>query len=141
MAKPLTQRIEEATEAIVATRLPSWQVLTFGEPTEADADYIAVNAVPVAEDPPMSGVFAFAVEVILHGNPSAEDVHTLEELMDNGNLLAVRLREQGAGAFTMPQGQAVEIDAGSKAGAQLDEERRYAFTAWAQAQEVTDAAA
>jgi hypothetical protein len=141
MAKPLAQRIEEATEAVIAAVLTDAQTLHFGETDEAGKDYILVRAVRVSEDPPTSGIFAHDVNVIAHGNFSDSDLHNLEELMDNANELAGSLRTQGTGSFVMPQGQAVEIDGNTKSGQQLDENFQYNFGIWAQTQEVSDAAA
>lgn len=141
MAKPLAQRIEEATEAVIAAVLTDAQTLHFGELEEAGKDYILVRAVRVAEDPPTSGIFAHDVNVIAHGNFSDSEIDQLEELLNNANELAGALRTQGSGSFVMPQGQAVEIDGNTKSGQQLDEELQYNFGIWAQTQEVSDAAA
>lgn len=139
MAKTLALRIEEATETVVSAVLSS-QVLTFGETTEAEKNYILVRAVRTGEDPPTSGIFNHDVNVIVHGNYSDSDLHDLEELMNNGNELASALRTAGDGQFVMPQGTAVEIDGNTKSGAQLDENYQYNFGIWAQTQEVNDAA-
>ena len=140
MALPLARRIEAAVESIVATALPSAQVLTFGETEVAGKDYVSIRATRVEEDPPTSGIFAHDVNVTCHGNFTDADVHDLEEIMNNAQALASALRVAGASTFAMPLGAAVEIGANTADGRALDEHFTYNFGVWAQTKEVSDAA-
>lgn len=141
MADPLAGRIESAISTLISNAMPvGTQVLQFLDTTAAEADYIAVNAARETEDPPGTGVFRYGVTVTAHGTFAEDDLHTLEEIFDNAFAFSVALRTAGAGSFVMPEGEAVDLDLGTRTGAGLDGQHQYNFALWAQTQEVSDAA-
>ena len=140
MAKPLTDRIQDAVEAVIAAQLPSEQILVFGEETKAEAAYTSVRAASAGEDPPGTGIFVHDVTVILHGDHSDDDHLALETLFNNSYALASAIRTAGAADFVMPQGEAVEIEPSSRSGVGLDTETTFTFGCWAQTKEASDAA-
>ena len=140
MAAPLAKRLETAIVSLIETALPSAQVVQFGDGEKAEKDYIAVRAVRVAEDPVGSGMFSHDVTVTAHGQHADQTLDTLEEVFDNAYEFSTALATEGTGQFVMPQGQAVDLDGGTKTGAGLDETFTYTFGVWAQTKEISDAA-
>lgn len=142
MADTLATRIESAVSSLITDAMSAGtQVLNFLDNTAAGADYVAVNASREAEEPAGSGLFRFGVTVVAHGTFSEADLLALETVFDNSYEFASALRTEAAGSFVMPQGEAVDLDLGSRAGAGLDGQTQFSFAVWAQTKEVSDAAA
>jgi hypothetical protein len=140
MSKPLTDRIQDATKAVIVGQLATEQVLTFGDTTKAEKAYTSVRAISAGEDPPGSGIFVFDVTVIMHGDHDDADTLTLETIFNNSYAFAAALRAAGSTTFVMPQGEAVEIEQSTRSGVGLDTETTFTFGCWAQTKEVSDAA-
>lgn len=140
MADPLSRRVETVVVGLLDAEFPTAQVVQFGDIERAGKTYIAVQCSQGNEDPVGSGIFSLSLEVMAHGQHSQADIAALEAIFDNSYGFATSIRSAATGSFTLPQGQAIDVDASSKTGDALDREYRYQFTIYAQTQENSDAA-
>ena len=142
MALSLEKRIENGIKAIVTTVIGGTpQFLTFGDDAEKGAEYYAVRADRVSEDPPSTSIFLHNVTVIAHGDFDSTELEKIESLFSHSYLLSTSIRAESINHdFVILKGDAVDIGNKSKTGAKLDEEHRFEFGLWAQTLEHSDAA-